>query len=1018
MKDSGPGQFERTHQRRLTAGRRWVYSAIALLILCSASMRPVVAQELASLESAADELRIAFKSPAKAYRPMVRWWWPLEQVADDELRREIGLMDEAQFGGAEIQPLSWPGPQAQDALTEDRGYLSPTFFSHVRAALQEARQRGMWLDYTFGSSWPFGGGKAITPELATMELRFSRQVIHGPTRWHGQLQLPDAAPGTGSLSQGEVLPPGWQERLKQREKVIAVVAVRGEVATSIPTLDGVPDGPVKKPVLLAENSSRVLTSHASADGILDWDVPAGDWQIFTFVQLPADMRVASKGSGPRLVIDHLKRAAFDAYAHRVGDGTRQQVGDFFGQGLRAIFSDSYEVMAYMPWTDNLLAEFRRRRGYDLTPFLPILKVPGFAYPHYAFESPPIYDIPGIGERVRHDYWQTVSDLLMENFFQPFADWASKNKLLSRVQAHGAPVDLLRAYGTVSIPETEHLYDNGRYDFLKMAASAANVYGRKIVSSESFSWQADGAGGEQATTPELIKRSADELFTAGVNEIVFHGFPYEYMEGPEPGWSPFANSNASHFNHHNPFWKFLPPLNAYITRLQYIFQQGTSVAPVALYRGQLAYDSIQPLRPEPQINLRLLDAGYGFDHFNTHALLGSRVVERELISPGGARYRVLVLQDERRVPEELVEKLLGFAAEGLPIVFIGDLPGEEVGYLDFKQRSSKIRASMAKILTYENIHHAKSLSDAMTELGLAAAPNVRFLSGSPVPLIEKKIESTKFFFLRNPDLQAKELDIEIAANGSPEIWDPWTGDAAPLRDFARHGRSIGLHVTIPPYGSKLIVFDGSEHTPIAARPSVPKLAKGPVRIDGGGWSFRGVGFGVDGGRVAHEIELPRLIDWSQHSQLRDFSGTGIYRTNFRVDADWLGSGHRIVLSLGEVRDVAEVKVNDQVGPTLLIRPYEVDITPWVRPGDNALDITVTSTLVNVMAARSEAAGPAAASEEPALSLAAKQFIAGLDAAMAVSAAHSPIARGSLQRIPGGLIGPVTLSVYATDSDPSR
>ncbi|MCL4401900.1 MAG: hypothetical protein M1436_04430, partial [Acidobacteria bacterium] len=179
----------------------------------------------------------------------------------------------------------------------------------------------------------------------------------------------------------------------------------------------------------------VPTDRVRPDGTLDWDVPAGKWQVFAFKQFPADLRViGGAGAGPQLVLDHLNRAAFAAHAQRVGDSAKQYVGDFFGNGLRAIFCDSLEVHAYLFWNDRFLEEFQKRRGYDLTPYLPVLKVPGFADPYGAFLSKPIYDIEGIGDRVRHDYWQTVSDLMFEEFYEPFNEWAAKNKLLARVQA--------------------------------------------------------------------------------------------------------------------------------------------------------------------------------------------------------------------------------------------------------------------------------------------------------------------------------------------------------------------------------------------------------------------------------------------------------------------------------------------------------------------------------------------------------------------------------------------------------
>ena len=123
-----------------------------------------------------------------------------------------------------------------------------------------------------------------------------------------------------------------------------------------------------------------------------------------------------------------------------------------------------------------------------------------------------------------------------NFYQPMIDWARQNQLEARIQAHGSPTNILKIYGHSDIPETEDLYDYGNYDFLKFASSGAHLYGRNITSSESFVW----GDHDYETTPEKIKIYADELLTAGVNEIIYHGFPYEYMDRPDPGWHPFSS----------------------------------------------------------------------------------------------------------------------------------------------------------------------------------------------------------------------------------------------------------------------------------------------------------------------------------------------------------------------------------------------------------------------------------------------------------------------------------------------
>jgi alpha-L-rhamnosidase len=147
--------------------------------------------------------------------------------------------------------------------------------------------------------------------------------------------------------------------------------------------------------------------------------------------------------------------------------------------------------------------------------------------------------------------------------------------------HGAPVDLLKAYALADIPETEQLYADGRMEFLKTASSAAHVYGREVVSAESFVH----FGKAYKSTAESLERDANRLIAAGVNQIIYHGFPYVYLDRPLPGWYPFVDpaSFSDHFNDHNTkIWPAIPTLNAYISRLQVVARRAHPVARYALY----------------------------------------------------------------------------------------------------------------------------------------------------------------------------------------------------------------------------------------------------------------------------------------------------------------------------------------------------------------------------------------------------------------------------------------------------
>jgi hypothetical protein len=893
-------------------------------------------------------IRQQFQSPDKKYRPIARWWWPGNDVTEEELRREIGVLDKAGFGGAEIQAFNkgfdFEGmPEAQRNRVS--GFATPSFFEHVGAAIDEARKRGLFIDYTFGSGWPFGGGYDITPELASIELRWTHLSVAGPANFHERVEVPSIDDGDPASPAAWLkgLPDGWAERLKKRAKVVAVVAVRGTDARWEWNQNGGRQRSAAKSGELEAGTSIDLTARLDPDGTLRWDVPSGTWQVFVFSQAPTGQRVnAGAGEGPQFVMDHLSAEAFAAHAKRVGDAAIPYIGKYFGNGLRALFCDSLEVGANLFWSDDFLAEFKRRRGYDLLPYLPILKVQTNEEPYGVYVDRPVYEMAEVGDAVRHDYRQTVSDLMAERFYGQFNRWAREHKLLSRTQAHGSPTDVLRIYGEADIPETEDLFAWGGYDFLKMAGSAAHVYGRAIVGSESFVW----SNSVYETTPEKVKVAADELLTAGVNAIVYHGFGYIMPDVPAPGWHPFTGrfgegNYSSQFNELNPLWPYFAPLNDYMARVQYLSQVGTNVAAVALYRNDLTHGADE-VPPVPKLNQALLDAGYNYDHINVDSLLRSTVRDKMLVTRGGAEYRALVMPALDMIDAAVAEKMQGWASGGLPVLFAEQMPARSDGLVESAQR---VQTAMGAMRSLPNVVVAGNRAELVTMLGRAAEPNVKFHDVA-VPFIQKRVGKMNAYFLRNETDAARHVHAEFEAEGAPELWDPWTGETTAIGGTRRKGDWTEVELDLEPFGSALIVFD-PEGGAAAATAKQPGTLKQMETIGAGGWKLAATGLVPSGKTAEIHRELPELIDWSLDGELRGFSGRGVYTTTFSMAAD---AGRRLILDLGIVREVAEVTVNGKHAATLLLRPYQVDITGLVRPGENALEVAVTNTLYNAMTLR--------------------------------------------------------------------
>jgi hypothetical protein len=874
---------------------------------------------------------------------MVRWWWPGGDVTDQEIRREIGILDSHGFGGAEIQPFNifvfLPGLLSKEEMERANDFATPAFFKHVRVAADATKAHGMWIDDTFGTGWPFGEGLAITPELSSIDLRFADNIIVGPKKYSGKLTIPEFYPDPiasviKKVGAEPIWPKGWDERFDARSRIVAVVAMRE---------DSPPTSSAPGHTLLDRSSTVVLTDRMQPDGSLDWETPAGKWHIFVFRQFPTREPVGgAAGTGPQLVLDHLNKAAFEAHAARVGDPLIAAAGPDVGTSLRAIFCDSLEVDEYLWWTDDFLEQFKKRRGYDLTPYLAVLREPG--YNNYSPSGLPMFNVTD-GDAIRADYWKTVAELIFEGFYQPFDEWARQHKLLSRVQAHGAPGDLLKLYGDASIPETEELAGGNTVNFMKLASSAGYDYGRKIVSSESFILQSDPYG----TTPQVFKANTDKLLISGVNEIIYHGFPYKFDAGPKGiGWYPFSRY-SSQMNEVNPFWPFIGKVNTYITRLQFIAQTGASDLQVAIFRSSLSQDDTGPSPasgpvqdPFPAIEKALTSTGLSFGFVNEDALLDSGARDRSFSTRGGGHYKAIVIPHETNVSPELVKKLKSFADERVPIVFVGGSPGVNASFITLQQDRAQVSAGLTVINRAPSSEMASNAEDAASRLAALIPSQVSFVSGGVLPFLKKTIGTTRFYLLTNPNASSTQTVVEFSESAVPQVWDPWTGEVLGTA-FSRKNGHVSLSLALAAFGSELIAFNNESRMPVPLPAQWTELKR--ENIGARGWSVDAVGDSEQGVGVHVHVDMAALKDWLSVPELRTFSGAATYTAHVSVSQDELKYTGRVVIDLGDVKDAADVNVNGVDAGQLVAQPFSLDIRPLLHSGDNVLGITVANSLTN-------------------------------------------------------------------------
>ena len=955
-------------------------------VLKSAAKLAAVVALLSSVAPvwAAPTLEEAFRDPPKEARPRVRWWWPGGAVKDEELARELDIMDKAGFGGAEIQAFN---TGINDLTPEEKAtvnqYATPPFFAHVRAAGEAAAARGLTLDYTFGSAWPSGGGFAIPPEKALTELTMARTEVQGG-KVMGQggpikVTIPARTKRLGAMSSldSRVRDPraaGWIERFAARQRLVAVIAMKG----TAPTLQEsaktsgfqlFPWSDVKVPGVLDPATAINLTDRLKDDGTLDWTPPPGIWQVLVFKQYASNMGVGgAAGEGPQLTLDHMDSTAFAAHAARVADplGNRPV-------GVRAMFVDSLELMQDIAWTQDFIKAFKQRRGYDLTPYLPFVLQPGWMQAWGEHWSPPYFEAKDqdTAERVRTDFRQTVSDMMFAGFIEPFVAWNHARGLKAKFQAHGGAIDVIRGYGIVDIPETEDLVDNGDPFTMRLARSGADLYGRQIVSAESMVWK----DRPYNVTPQEILRRADLIFASGVNSLNLHGF--NYVRGATwPGWHAFQPSGFSlgfstMIDPANPIWPAVPLLARYMGRTQALLQMGHPIVPVAYFYGRTGYyGGIEDQGAHKSAAEKgFMAAGYDYDRINPDSVAAARVEGRELVSRGGHHYKALVLPPLAAMRAETAESIARFAKAGLPVFFQDRVPDRSEGLAQAARNDARVRKAVrAALAAGAKVIPGADVPSALLEAKVQA--NLRFTSADPSGLVfvQREIDDRTLIFIHNTASETRDAGMVLTGAGGVARWNAMNGEVSPMVARAS-GQGNQIVLSLAPGESALLVQDpAAEQAPdLGAKSTIARQALSE------GWQLSVKGHAPRRTELTRDVGEVALGDWRGIAGLESFAGVGTYRRQMNVPAGWLAKGQRVVMDLGTVHDMATVTVNGQPLPPAVSGPFRIDITSAVRAGSNTVEVAVATTPQNAMI--------------------------------------DPKAAGfkNLQSVPTGLIGPVVLEV---------
>ncbi|MBL4827004.1 MAG: hypothetical protein JKY66_04710 [Spongiibacteraceae bacterium] len=817
---------------------------------------------------------------------------------------------------------------------------------------QAAQDQGLLLDYTLGSAWPSGGGFAIAPEKALMELTMASTQVDGNTPAPIKIAIPKRTKRLGAMNgfdqrNKDPKVADWRDRLDARAKVIAVVAMKGSAPELIAAENTggfklYPWRDVKQAGVLDSSSVLVLTDKLDKDGTLNWTPPTGTWQVFVFKQYAADMGVlGSAGRGPQLVLDHMDPSAFAAHVKRVGDPLGSKP-----PGIRATFVDSLELMQDLAWTENFLAEFRKRRGYELTPHLPFILQPGWMQAWGEHFSLPYFTTgDSLADRVRNDYRRTVSDLMFDGFLKPLVQWNHSRGLKVKFQAHGGAIDIIRGYGIADIPETEDLVHGGDPLFMRFARSGAHLYGRKIISAESLVWK----DRPYDVTPNEMRQRVDLIFSGGVNSLNLHGMNYRFHSETWPGWhafapTPFGLGFSTMLNETNPIWPAVKPLATYIGRTQSLLQAGEAVVPIAYFYGRTGYYvGIEDDGKQSQdMEKAFIAGGYDFDRINPDAIAKASIKQGQLVSQGGALYRALVVPPLDAMRAETAQKIASFVHAGLPVFFLDQVPVRDEGLSNAKKRDNQVSRALDSALN--NGAKVVAKDDIIKTLNKIGVPsNLHFESASKAGLVfvQRVVEGKTITFIFNRSDKPRDASFSLAGEGAVSRWDAMTGLIRPISAHIKNNR-IRVPLALQAGESALLVLDPTDQAQIITEPAFI----GQTTLDEKNWSVYVKGYAKRQPFSQHFTTFT-LQDWQEFSPLKNFSGEATYHRFITLDPAWLQQGTKLILKLGEVRDIASVTINGKHLPILISAPYQVDITKAAKPGTNKLLIRIANTPQNSM-----------------------------------------------------------------------
>ena len=990
-----------------------------------------------------DYLEKGFINPPGTAQPQVFWWWLNSFINKEGVTRDLEEMKRKGIGGALIFDAAavdrWRRNNVED-IPVGPAFMSPEWQNIFRHAVEEASRLGLELGVSMTSGFN-AGGPWVTPEYGQQELVSSEMLLEGPAQFSGELPLPSGPvyDNSGKLLTYEEMEINNDIELNEkgqpvhyRDEVILAVSVTDSFKTNSDDkfLPDVPPGRLKnwalksvhsfdypkdkgflfdvvydnthdmpgEPIIKSQSVYNI-TDKVDESGRLNWSVPNGKWRVLRFGHTHTGIRLqATNPKNKGLAMNHLSAEAASRQFEEIGKNMIDGIADIDNKSLRYLYLDSWEVRI-ANWTPGFLNEFRKRRGYDMIPYMPVLV--GY-----------IVENREVSNRFLHDYRETIGDCIADNYYGQFKNLCNQYGLEfhSEMATTPIPVDMLKCLGRSGVPVSEFWVETdlnvGRVEpwermFGKQAASAAHIYGSKYASAEALTviqkhWE---------NGPFQLKGTIDQALCSGINKLLIHTFSHSPKNIGQPGYEYFA---GTHFNPQITWWEQAHAFTKYIGRSQFLLQQGNFVADVCFYQGT-QIPSFVPMKHE----VPGLGPGYDYDVVNSEVILNRlSVSDGKIVLPDGMKYRLLVLPDKKMIDTDVLKKIGELINAGATVV--GPKPDKTYGLENYPACDSLVKNITDSIWGKCDGEIIKEQQFGRGRIVWGKTPREILLDMDIQPDFEYKsqLEDTgldyihrsvsgaegniEIYFIANLKNRHENVELTFRVHGMiPEIWNPETGEISDVLVYDVNNGSTSLPLSLSPMESVFIVFrktgklthvtnlrkDSKLIFPMEGKVEdiesgeIDILSEGVKRLvmqtenpgyyqlktnDGENLEVNVAGipqpititdpwiirFQLDRGAPDSAV-FKSLISWTESNDpdIRYFSGTAEYSTNFYLDQKLINNETSTFLDLGNIREVAEISLNGYELGILWKPPFKLNITSAIKSGMNELVVRVTNLWPN-------------------------------------------------------------------------